>query len=347
MRSNKLRAIFTTLLLFIVASPFTALAHEQYVLTASEMNHDLALRGPSVWSSLNNPTNLKIALMVGIGSLLVFLIYFFWERSKGDKKFEIFMDKLEPFGHVVLRIALAASLIFSADFSVFLGPELPLTTIPLGLVLKPVMYVLGGMLLIGLWSEIASVAAAAILILATLVYKDYMLSYANYLGEFIALIFFGSRVFSVDRMLYGVKSWAQKYQKYEIALIRITYGISIMYPAIIYKLLHPAVIVDIVNRYNLTQFHWLFPSDPLLISLGTGLAQVTVGICLILGFETRLMTFVTFVLMILSVSFFKEAVWPHYILLALSFYLMINNGGEWGLDYYVQRWRKRKATVVA
>ena len=343
MRLNKFRTAFLVLFFVLLLSPVLAHAHEQYVLTSSQINADLAAHSPNVLSALNNWENLKIALSVGFGSLLAFILYFFWERSKLDKKVERFMGKLEPFGHVLLRVAVAASLIFSANFNVFLGPELPLTTIPLGLTLKLVMYILGGMLLFGFYSELAGLASLGILFLATLVYKDYMLSYVNYLGEFLALILFGSRTFSIDRWMYGVKKWAEKYKKYEIALIRITYGISIMYPAILYKLLHPEVIIDIVNRYNLTQFHWLFPHDPLLIALGTGVAQVVVGICLIFGFETRLNTFVTFVLMALSVSFFKEAVWPHYILLALALYLIINNGGEWSLDHYIQKWKKARA----
>src|SRR5690348_15857009 len=128
-------------------------------------------------------------------------------------------------------------------------------------------------------------------------------------------MFWGSRTFSLDKLIFKTKIWAEKYRDYEVELSRITYGVSVIYPAVTFKLLHPEVIIDIVNKYNLTQFHWLFPRDPLLVSLGSGLAQVVVGLCLILGFETRLNTLITFVLMSLSVIFFKEAVWPHYILL--------------------------------
>jgi hypothetical protein len=42
----------------------------------------------------------------------------------------------------------------------------------------------------------------------------------------------------------------------------------------------------------------------------------------------------------MSILFFKEVVWPHYILLALSLYLVINNGGDWTLDRWIQkRWK--------
>ncbi len=315
--------------------PVTAAAHENYVLTKAQIKADVNFQGPGVLSAILQAGNLSVALSVGFISSLVVVLYFFFQHSDLGQKFDGRLKKLEGLGHVVLRTALAASLIFSAYANSFLGPEIPLTSLPLAFILKPALYVLGLLMLLGLWSEMAGAASLAILLLATWVYKDYMLTYFNYLGEFLALIWFGSRTFSLDQLLYKAKAWAGRRHDLELALIRITYGISIMYPAITFKLLHPEVIVDIVNRYHLTQFHWLFPHDPLLIALGSGLAQVVVGLCLIFGFETRLNTLVTFVLMSLSVAYFKEAVWPHYVLLALALYLMINNGGNWSLDYYI------------
>lgn len=320
--------------LSMVYVPMTVFAHENYVLTKNEINTDLAVTNVNVWSSLTDRGNLNVALAVAVGSAVGIIFYFLFQMSAAGEAFDARLQKLEPFGHVILRVALAASLLASAHFSSFLGPEIPLNSIFLGTFIKFALYILGVMMLFGLWSEITGVLSLIILLLATWVYKDYMVTYFNYFGEFIALIFFGSRVFSLDKLIYGAKKLSAKWHDYEVALIRITYGVSIMYPAITYKLLHPAVIVDIVNMYHINKFHWLFPHDPLLISLGTGLAQVAVGICLIFGFETRLNSFVTFVLLMMSVLFFKEAVWPHYVLLALCLYLIINNGGKWSLDEY-------------
>ena len=81
----------------------------------------------------------------------------------------------------------------------------------------------------------------------------------------------------------------------------------------------------------------MFPQDPLLISLGTALAQILVGVFIIVGFETRLASIITFFLYFLSVIFFKEAVWPHYVLLALAMYLVLNNGGKITLDNFIGR----------
>ena len=317
-------------------APTISSAHEQYVLTKNQINFDIAYHGPSVFTALENWDNLKVALAAGLGSLLAIILYFFFYHSAIGQRFDYLVQKLNPFGEIVLRVALGASLIASAHFSAFLGPEIPLTSIPLGIILKPALYILGGLLIAGLFSEAVGLVSLIILLLATWVYKSYMISYFNYLGEFIALIIFGSRTFSLDKLIFNAKTAVEKFHDLETALIRVTYGVSIMYPAIVYKLIHPEVIIDIVARYDLNKFHWLFPHDPLLISLGGGLSQVAIGICLIFGFETRLNTLVTFVLMTMSVLFFKEAVWPHWVLLALALYLMINNGGKWSLDSYIQ-----------
>lgn len=333
----KLKQIFFGILLTLAFLPSLAFAHENYVLTKPEISADLAVTGINVFSPLKDPADLPVAVAVALGSLIAIALYFWFQNSLAGRILDAWLKRLEPFGHIVLRTALALSLLASAQFNVFLGPEIPLTSIPFAFILKPALYILGTLMLLGLWSEFTGAASLIILLLATWVYKDYMATYFNYLGEFLALLLFGSRTFSLDKLIYKTKEWAEKKHDWEIFLIRVTYGVSIMYPAITYKLIHPEVIIDIVNRYHLTQFHWLFPHDPLLISLGSGLAQIAVGLCLIFGFETRLNTLVTFILMMLSVLFFKETVWPHFILLALALYLMINNGGKIGLDDWLHK----------
>lgn len=321
--------------LFLLGFPVSVLAHENYVLTKEQINAGMSDWSVNVFSTLKDPVNLRMGL--GIGSLIALglLLYYFFERSRRGIWLHQQLAKAEGFGHVVLRLALAASFLASAQTFSYLGPEISIFSLPLGSLIHYLLYILGFMLLFGLFSEIVGGISLVIIILATTVYKDYIFTYFNYYGEFFALIFFGSRVISLDRLLFGLNKIKQKYKHWEIAIIRVTYGISIAYPAISIKLLHPGIIITIVHQYHLDQFHWLFPHDPLLVSLGAGLLQVLLGIFLVVGFETRLSTFATFVLMLMSVLFFKEAVWPHYILLALAFYLIINNGGELSLDHKI------------
>jgi uncharacterized membrane protein YphA (DoxX/SURF4 family) len=324
--------------LFLLGSPQAVFAHENYVLSEVQINSGMRDWSINVFNALQDPVNVRLSLIIGSLITLAIILYYYFEKSRAGLWLNEKLQNLEPLGHVLLRVALAASFLASALTYSYLGPEISVYSLPLGNIIHIALYTVGFMLLFGLFTEIAAVVSLLIIILATFVYKDYILTYFNYYGEFIALILFGSTVFSLDRYFFGKASrWREKYKQWEIAIIRITYGISILYPAISIKLLHPTIIIQIVEQYHLTKFHWLFPSDPLLISLGGGLLQVLLGIFLIVGFATRFSALATFILMLLSVIYFKEAVWPHYILLALALYLMINNGGELSLDHKIMK----------
>jgi uncharacterized membrane protein YphA (DoxX/SURF4 family) len=332
-------------LILALLTPSVVFAHENYVLSHDQINAGMSDYSAQVLDALKNPINLYLGLSVAIASTILFVLYFGFQHSKIGVRFDKFLKRYDSFGSLVLRIALGASFIASAKTFAYLGPEISVYSLPLGTLIHGALYVLGVALILGFLSEVVGAISLVIILAATWVYKDYMLTYFNYYGEFIALMIFGSRIISLDRFVLGLGKITEKRKNIEIAIIRITYGLSILYPAIIIKLIHPGIIVQIFNQYNLGQFHWLFPSDPLLVALGTGLAQVAVGICITLGFQTRLNTLITFILMVMSVIFFKEAVWPHYILLALAFYLMINNGGEYGVDHYIHRALKRRGMV--
>lgn len=337
-------------ILFIILSIVTcylsivplASAHEQYVLTKHQLDVGIADKSTHVLTALTSPENIKIASLVGIGITILLILYFFYQYSKLGQLIGKKLDNAEPLGHLLLRLSLGAALIASAYFHSFLGPEIPITSIFGGNLLIPVLYACGALLLFGIFTRVVATIGFIMLLLTSWVYGDYMITYFNYFGEFLALIFFGSYFFSIDNKLFGASKFIKKYKNIEILLIRVTYGISVMYPAITLKLLHPAVIVEIVNEYHMNQIHWLFPQDPLLISLGTGLAQILVGIMIIIGFETRLASFATFLLYLGSIFFFKEAVWPHYVLLALAFYLVLNNGGTLTVDNYIGKLLKKR-----
>ncbi len=328
--------------LIILFMPQKTFAHENYVLTAQQVDQGMRDTSINVLSALNNPDNLKIVLFVVLGCLIGIIVYFFFQKSKPGVILDEGLRKLEPFGIFILRIALGASFLYSAFTNSYLGPEIPTSSLILGIFIHYSLYVLGTLLILGLLNNLTGFLSLVIIIIATLTYKDYMMTYFNYFGEFIALMFFGTRFIALDQFLPDlIGKITAGLKKFEAPIIRITYGISILYPAISIKILHPIIIIQIVRQYHLDQIHWLFPQDPLLISLGTGLAQIAVGLFIIVGFETRMASLITFLLYTMSILYFKEVVWPHYILLALGLYLVINNGGKYTIDsLFIKKWEK-------
>ncbi len=334
--------LLVPIVIFLTIFPQKVFAHENYVLTQQQINQGMTDNNVHVLDVLNNPANVEIGLFVTAGILILIIIYFFFQKSKPGVILDESLKKLEPFGVFLLRIALGASFLYSAFTNSYLGPEIPNSTLILGNIIHYSLYILGVLLILGLFNNLTGFLSLIIIILATLTYKDYMMTYFNYFGEFIALMLFGTRFIAIDQFFPDlIGKITAGIKKFEIPIIRITYGVSILYPAISIKLLHPIIIIQIVNQYHLNQIHWLFPQDPLFISLGTGLAQIAVGLFIIIGFETRMVSFITFLLYTMSILYFKEVVWPHYILLALALYLVINNGGRYTIDnLFIKKWKK-------
>ena len=312
-------------------------AHEQYVLTQQQLEKSLSDNTQNVLSALNSSQNITIGFFVGIGIVIVLFLNFFFQYSKLGRYIDSQLKRLENLGHFAVRISLGLSLLASAFYNSYLGPEILASSLRLPVFFVPVLYILGLLLILGLFTRVASIIGVIILIVATKYYGEYMLTYFNYYGEYLALIIFGSYYLSSDNKFFGISKLVNKYKNWEILILRVTYGISVLYPAITIKLMHPAVIIEIYNKYELGKIWWLFPPDALLTSLGTGLVQVAVGVLVIIGFQTRMASLITFLLYLGSIIFFKEAVWPHLVLLALAFYFVINNGGSYTMDRFIDK----------
>lgn len=313
----------------------TASAHEQYVLTKHQLDVGFADTSLHVIDALKNPANLTLTIVISLGIVVVLISYFFFQYSKSGLLFDSKLQKWENIGHVLVRISLGFSLLASAYFGSFLGPEIPASSLHLGVLIVPLLSILGVLFITGFLIRFASILGFLVLLAATVFYGEYMITYFNYYGEYLALIIFGSYFFSLDNIFFGASKIIKRYKDWEILALRITYGISVLYPAITIKLMHPLVIVEIYNKFHMGKIWWLFPQDPLLTSLGTGLAQILVGVFIILGFQTRLASLITFLLYLGSIIFFQESVWPHIVLLALAFYFVINNGGKFTTDNFI------------
>jgi hypothetical protein len=149
------------------------------------------------------------------------------------------------------------------------------------------------------------------------------MTYLNYLGEIIVLLLFGLRVWSVDGVLFGPLKRFPRLAPYETTIIRIFYGTALIWAAVTVKLIHPELTVTVVNNWNLTRFHWLFPSDPLLVTLGAGIVEAVIGIFIIFGFEMRMTILISLFYITLSLLYFRELVWPHILLYGISFNLLV------------------------
>jgi hypothetical protein len=288
--------------LFIVSIPIAAFAHEVYVLNPDEFTRQWNTTSVQLLDVLQNPKDIMTCIVITLGILLLLTLTFFFLRSQRGKRFTAAFERYSKYGPLILRLVIGASFIFSAYYGSFLGPELSINSLPGAILIQTLMYTVGILFLWGLCIEIAALTGLLIITLGFAVYNIYLLTYISYVGVLLAFLC----------------------SKYEVPFVRVFYGIGLLFAAINIKLLHPAVALMVVEKYNLTQFHWLFPSDPLLVVLGAGLVEVALGLFIIFGFELRLVVLISLFYLTLSLLFFREALWPHLIMFGISFDLLVS-----------------------
>ncbi len=321
-------------------------AHEAYVLTKQQFQEGLSETSLNAFDALKNHSNLKIFLTISICVALFLVIAFFVRHSRRGERFDRWFRGFARWGALVIRLALAASFFGSAITGSIFGPELPLSALPYGGFIHIALFVLAALFLVGFLTEAAALISLVIFGIAASVYGWYLVTYFNYLGEIVVLLLFGSRLWSVDRLIFGPEGWYESMKRYESTLVRVCYGIALIYAAITIKLLHPILTVTVVKEYHLSQFV-IFPSDPLLTALGAALAEMVIGLFILLGFETRFTVFISLVYITLSLVYFREVVWPHLMLYGISISLLINDGGALTMNGLFDRYFPRRRSAAA
>ncbi|MHB1316719.1 MAG: hypothetical protein ACYCZW_02575 [Minisyncoccota bacterium] len=302
----------------------TVYAHEAYVIPHNVFWDGLKQPFSShAFDALKNPHDLNITIVIGISIAILLALNFLFRLSKTGQKMDAFLEKFSYLGPHFVRITIAIALFFSAWSNTFLGPELYQDMFPYPHIVRILLFILSIMIFLGFFTEIAAFVGISIFTVGLFVFGPYLFTYANYLGEFIVLLLFGMRVFSIDKYIFGPLVRFLSFEKYETVIIRVMYGIALVYAAITVKLLHPDLTTGVVNAWNLTQFHWLFPSDPLLVTLGAGIVESIIGLFIIFGFEMRLTVLISLFYITLSLFYFRELVWPHLLLYGISFNLLV------------------------
>lgn len=326
----------------LIFLPVVAFAHEVYVLSPEQFQQGMQSTEVNAFTALNEKGNIETFLLIALGIIAVLALNFYFRRTKVGQFLHNQIERLSVFGPIVVRIAISASIFFSAWYSSFLGPEIPLSALPYGEVIRVVLFIVSGLFLLGLFVEVAAFATLLVYIVAFLKFGPHLFSYLNYLGGLLTLMFLGSRFLSFDRLFFGARQRFPKLKQYETAIVRVCYGLGIIYAAVVVKLLHPAVPLMVVTQYHMTDFHMLFPSDPLLVVLGATLSEIAIGIFIIFGFELRLTVLVSLFYITLSLFFFKEQVWPHFLLYGISLNLLFNRETFTLDNFFDKRLPKRR-----
>ena len=234
-----------------------------------------------------------------------------------------------------MRIAAGLALIFAARAGGFPGPEVAFGALPLGGMLSAALTLIGGMLLLGLLTELA--ALLGLILYATLLLSlpgGDALSYAAWLGVFLAFLVGGGR-YSLDARLFRRMERFEKWRPLVPLFARVGLGFGLIFSAFAIKVLHPLIPLAVIQEYGLAELPF-FPSEPLLILLGAMLTELGFGLFLLVGFQVRLAALANIIFMTLALARLGEPSWPHLILYGISIYLLVAPQ-RWTLDEWIDR----------
>lgn len=312
----------------------TNFGHEVYVLDEQAIHADQTNGSVDIWSALHDAESWILFGVCALAIGGIFAIALYLKSTRPFKRFGAWLDKASMFAPDLIRIAFGASLLFSASNAALYGPELPLADMAAGKFIQAALWVCGTAIIIGFWSRVWAVFAGLIWTWAFITEGVYLLTYVNYLGEAIAIFLLPIQRMSIDYIVTGKEKSARlmKNAAYSMPVARILFGLSLLYTAVSIKFMETALSLDVVNSYDLTNF---FPFPPLFVVLGAALIEVAVALLYMAGLLQRFTTVIFLVFMTLSLLFFKESVWPHYLLIAIAIGIFLHKPDKLAADRYL------------
>lgn len=321
-------------------------AHEVYVLTPDQVSNDKSQEGVNLLHALTNRHDLYIFIFITLVLPVVLGLVIFLKMTNPFQKLGKWIDKATIIAPDIIRMAFGASLILSAMNNAVFGPELPLSNFPAPNFLKFALFTIGFALLLGVFTRIFAWLSLILWCFIFAIQGWYILTYANYLGEAIAVILLSSQMISFDSLLAKLrhkKLPKGPFEEFSMPISRVLFGFALLYAAITVKFLNPAVALDVVTRYNLTDY---FPFDPLFIVLGAALTELGLAILFMMGFLRRFISVIFLIFLSLSIIYFKESVWPHFLLIGFGVGIFLHKPDIWAVDKYFFTGKSSKKKTV-
>ncbi|MBY0472668.1 DoxX family membrane protein [Patescibacteria group bacterium] len=308
-----------------LCAPIIASAHEVYVLTPEEIREGISTPAFSELDvAFSNVDQFMFWTFVGL--LLVSTVFFIslWHWFE-DRTAPLFA-KIRPYAPAVARIALSVSLLAGAYYDALFGPELPLSGSfgTWAVFVRIALVVIGLMMLFDLYTWIAAGGMLVLFALEVLVHQSYMLTYVNYLGDAVALI-----------LLSGT-ALTRHLKQYSMLVLRVCFGVGLIYSSFYAKILHNNLALQVAelplagHPYGVA--HYL-GFEPHFLVLGAAIIEIVIGLFFIIGMEIRWTALFMLFWLTLSVLYFGESVWPHFILIGIGIAFFCH-----GYDRYSIEW---------
>lgn len=339
-----LAALSTIVLIVSLGLHGTASAHEQWVLTPEQMQALDARPAPALfatWSAGN---------VVPILAFLAFLVC--WVRLGFTGARELFPDlqaRLASHGDVVapiLRFCVAWMLLSSGlgaeprvgvtAFSMpsLFAPDLLLQQLSPGWAwLSWAQIVIAAALLLGIYVRFFAALLIGLAILGIGLFGIAMLSYVGVLiGACAYLVLQGPGQYFLPlplpapRLLGPLQAWlaAQPRERAQ-AILRVLTGVTVLYMGVSYKLLHPNLMIGIIESYRLP----ILSIAPQTFTLVMMLVEVAAGLLIIAGILLRPLAIVLMAAFLFFASLLPESYMAHALFYGAVISFFINGAGHW------------------
>lgn len=303
--------------------PFVAKAHEVYVLPPDVVAHAIASPSFSEWNVIL--TNMNQFLLWGfIAGLVIFIVFFVSISRTLEKLLDPLLAKLPPYAPAISRITIGLSFLAAAYFSALFGPELPLidtfgSYVPL---VRLLLVLIGLCLIAGYYTRTVALIAFALFVIEVLHHGTYLLTYTNYAAELVILLILGAHTIAIHHKGHEQRvspAWLLTLKRtltpYAFLILRVGFGISLIFASVYAKIVHDNLALAVTQAYPAVALFFGF--EPHFLVLGAAIIEILIGTFFILGIEIRFTSLFLLFWLSLSLWYFKEAVWPHLILIGI------------------------------
>jgi len=223
----------------------------------------------------------------------------------------------------ILRLSLGISLIGSGINGTLVSP---IITSP-GLA---DLQILVGFLLLAGFLTVPAALITIFLYFAGLKTDWYLFGNLEYLALGLTILIAGHSRPGVDDMLCLPRLKILSFmEKYIPLILRLGVGGAMMFLALYEKILNPHLSEYVVVNFGLLD---VVNVSPAMWVLGAGVIEFLIGFALFVGFRTRLVSAIAFIVLTLSFFYFEEDVSSHITLFGILSVLFITKGGFISVD---------------
>lgn len=313
--------------------PFFTCAHEVYVLSPEQVAYGLSTSPVSPLAVVNEHL-LQFAFWAFIALFAIIVAFFISTSRKLETALDPLLMRGKRYAPAVARITIGLGLLASAWYQALFGPEMSFDSLfgPFAPIVTAALTLSGIAILANKWVRGAALIALAVFAAAVVERGYYMLTYTNYVGE-IAVLLLGlhASMRAKDRL----HALARRLAPYSFAIIRVCFGISLLFASFYAKLLHGNLALQVASVALAGHAHSLayyFGFEPQFLVLGASLVELLIGTFFILGIEIRFTALFLEFWLALSLIFFGEVVWPHIILIGIPIALFLHGYDRYSLE---------------